>query len=106
MSRPWLLPFPFLIVLTAGCTRPVAPALQPGDVVRPEIAVAPSEPWPAGGKANVGVLLRVVRAGGESRHLMDEEVDLERMVMSARFTFLDGERVVGEPREVPLVHDC
>jgi hypothetical protein len=104
VMRPWFLPLP-LVVLALGCAKPDAPALQPGDVVRPEIAVAPEAPWPGEGKANVGVLLRVVRAGGETHYLMDEEVDLGRMVMSARFTFLDGERVVQE-QEVPLVHDC
>jgi hypothetical protein len=93
-------------VLAAGCTRPVTPALQPGDVVRPEIAVAPAAPWPAGSKATIGVLLRVERPGGTSRYLMDEDVDVERAEMAVRVTFLDGERVVGEPREVPLVKDC
>jgi hypothetical protein len=106
MSRPWLLSLPLLLALTAGCTRPVAPVLQPGDVVRPEVSFAPNAPWPAGGEVAVGVLLRVERPGGKTHYLMDEDVDVERAEMAVRVTFLDGERVVEAPRQVPLVKDC
>lgn len=104
--RRLLLPALLAALAACGCAKPDAPALQPGDVVRPEVSFAPKEPWPAGGKAIVGVLVRVERPGDEPHYLMDEDVDIERAVMGARVTFFDGELVLGEPRDVTLVHDC
>ena len=54
----------------------------------------------------IGMLARVERLGGEAQYLKDEDVPLERTVMRARVTFLDGERWMGDPLEVLLVHDC
>lgn len=104
--RGWFLAIPLLAFLALGCARPDVPALQPGDVVRPEVSFAPKTPWPADARVNIGVLARVERPGGEGHYLKDEDVLLEQVVMSARLTFFDGERVLGEPVEVPLVHDC
>jgi hypothetical protein len=75
-------------------------------VVRPEVSFAPKEPWPAEAKVTIGMLLRVERPGGKTHYLNDEDVAIELAVMGARVTFLDGERPLGEPREVPLIHDC
>ncbi len=95
------------ILLAAGCTRPAAdPALRAGDVVRPEIAFAPKEPWPAGAEVTLGMLMQVDRAGGETRHLRDEEVNPDQAVMRGRVTFLTGDSPLGDPLEVPFVRDC
>ncbi|HVK07598.1 MAG TPA: hypothetical protein VM597_02360, partial [Gemmataceae bacterium] len=67
---------------------------------------APREPWAAGAKVTVGILLRVERAGAAARYVRDEEVAPERAAMRARVTFLDGDRLLGEPLEVPFVRDC
>lgn len=104
--RWWLLPVSFVVLFAIGCSRPDAPAFQLGDVARPDISVAPREPWHAGDEVAIGVRVMVERPGGESHFLNDEDVAVERAVMSARFTFLDGERALGDPIEVPLVHDC
>lgn len=100
----WLLPS--LILFAVGCGRPAAPALRPGDVVRPEIAVAPRAPWKAGDVIAVGFLARSERPDGTRRYLTDDDVPMDRAAMTARVTFLDGERTVAEPHEVPFVHDC
>jgi hypothetical protein len=108
MSR-WFPPVALAVVLLApGCSRPAAPdpVLQPGDVVRPEVSFAPREPWPSGASVTIGVLLLVERGGGEARYLRDQEVDPEQAVVRARVTFLDGDRPLGDPVEVPFVRDC
>lgn len=106
--RQWLLPIPLVVLLASGCAGPAEPVLQlqPGDVVRPEVSFAPRDPWPTGARVSLGVLLRVERPGGVSHYLMDDDVPLEQADMTARVTFLDGDRVLGDPLEVPLVHDC
>jgi len=104
--RPWFLPFLGLALLAFGCGRPATPALRPGDIVRPEVSFAPKAPWSTGAKVTIGVLARVERPGGEGHYLKDEDVPLDQAVMSARLMFLNGEQLVGEPLEVPLVHDC
>lgn len=106
MPRPWPLLAPCVTLLAIGCARPVTPALQPGDVVRPEVAFAPRGPWPAGSKVTMGVLVRVERPGGEARYLRDDEVGADEEVIVGRVTFLDGERPLGEPFEVPFARDC
>jgi hypothetical protein len=100
------LPLMLSALLMVGCSRPEAPPLQPGDVVRPELAFAPDSPWPADAKVAVGMLVRVERAGSESRYLYDKEINLEQVVMAGRVTFFNGEQVMGEPHELPFVHDC
>lgn len=104
--RVWFLAVPLFALLAIGCARPDVPALQSGDVVRPEVSFAPKVPWPADARVSIGVLARVERPGGEGHYLKDEDVPLEQAVMSVRLTFFDGERVLGDPLEVPLVHDC
>lgn len=106
MLRPWSLFIPCVVLLVFGCARPSAPALQPGDVVWPEISVAPNPPWTTGDQIAIGMLVRVERPGGGSNYLKDEDVAVERVVMGARVSFLDGERLLGDPHEVSLVHDC
>jgi hypothetical protein len=99
--------FACIILLVAGCTRPAAdPALRAGDVVRPEIAFAPKEPWPAGADVTLGMLLLVDRAGSETRYLRDEEVNPDQAVMRGRVTFLKGDSQLGDPLEVSFVRDC
>jgi hypothetical protein len=96
-----------LLLLSAGCGQHSAPALQPGDVVRPRIALAPEAFWPAGAKATVGMLLEVHRPGrGEVTFLGDKEVPAERAVMRARVTFLRSNSAPSEPLDVPFVRDC
>ena len=104
--RRWFLPVPLVVLLAVGCSQPAAPVLATGDVVRPEIAIAPRPPWHAGTRATIGVLVRVERPGGEARYLRDEEVAPDRAVMTARVTFLDGDRPLCDPLDVPLVRDC
>lgn len=104
--RRWSVVVPLTVLTAAGCDRPAAPAIRPGDVVRPEVAFAPRGPWPAGAKVTVGMLVRVERPGGETHYLRDDEVDPDRAVMTARVTFLGGGRPLGEPLEVPFVRDC
>jgi hypothetical protein len=94
------------VVFVIGCSQTAAPVLQPGDVVRPEVSFAPQSPWTEGASVAVGVLMRVERSGRDNVYLKDADVPLERTVMRARVTFLDGERLVEEPRDVSLVHDC
>ena len=67
---------------------------------------SPDAPWPAGAGVTLSMLVRVERPGGETRHLRDEEVDPDRVVMSGRVTFLDGDTPLGDPLAVPFVHDC
>ena len=52
------------------------------------------------------MLVRVERPGVEARYLRDEEVAVEQAVIRARVTFLDGDRSLGDPLEVPFVRDC
>ena len=104
--RRWFLPVPVVVLLVSGCTRPAAPVLQPGDVVRPEIAFAPKDPWPTGAEVAIGMLVQVERPGGETHYLRDTEVAADQAVMLARVTFLDGDRPLGDPLEVPFVRDC
>lgn len=104
--RRWFLSVPLVALLAPGCSRPAAPAPRPGDIVRPEIAFAPQGPWPAGAKVALGMLLLVNRGGEPTRYVRDEEVNPERAVMRARVTFLDGDRPLGDPLELPFVRDC
>lgn len=104
--RRSILTIPLAVLIVSGCARPVPPVLQSGDIVRPEVSFAPDAPWPAGAKVAIGMLARVERPGFETHYLKDEDVPLERAVMSARVTFLDGERLLGDPLVIPLVHDC
>jgi hypothetical protein len=97
---------PCLTLLAFGCAGPAASPFRPGDTVRPEISFAPEAPWPAGAKVAVGVLVRVERPGGEGHYLHDNDVSLEQAVMSGRLTFFSGEQMMGEPHELPFVHDC
>jgi hypothetical protein len=102
----WLLPIVLVVLLASGCSRSGGSVLRPGDVVRPEVAFAPRAPWPAGARAVLGLLLLVERPGVEARYLRDEEVNLDQAVLLARVTFLNGERLLGNPLEVPFVRDC
>jgi hypothetical protein len=96
-----------ILILFAGCGQPAAPALLPGDVVRPQIAYAPKAPWSAGAKVALGLLLEVHRPGrDETAFLGDGDVRPEQAVMRARLTFLNGDESVGEPLELPFVKDC
>jgi hypothetical protein len=98
-----------LVVALSSCSRPVAPdrpVLGPGDVVRPEIAYAPKEPWSVGAEVALGMLFRVDRSGNETRYLRDDEVNPDQAVMLGRVTFLNGVNPVGDPLEVPFVRDC
>jgi hypothetical protein len=52
------------------------------------------------------MLIKVDRSGSEARYLRDDEVIPDQAVMRARVTFLDGDRPLGEPLEVPFVRDC
>jgi len=52
------------------------------------------------------MLIKLERARGGWNYLADADVVLEHVTMTARITFLAGERIVGEPLEVPFVHDC
>jgi hypothetical protein len=100
---------PFVALLAVGCSRPDAdgpPALQPGDVVLPELAFAPEGPWAAGDGVAVGMLVKGARPSGEGYYLRDKDVDLDKAVMGGRVTFFDGDKQVGEPHELPFVHDC
>jgi len=108
MPLRWSLFAPMAALLALGCSRPPADraALEPGDEVRPEVSFAPDAPWPAEARVSIGVLLRVERPGGESHHLRDADVPLEQVKMSARVTYLDGDRPLRNPDDVPLVHDC
>lgn len=100
----WL--FPTLVLVALGCGRPAAPELRSGDVVRPDIAVAPNAPWKAGDVIAVSFLARIDRPDGTTFYVKDEDVALDRTAMTARVTFLNGDRPVAEPHEVPFVHDC
>jgi hypothetical protein len=104
--RRRFLPVPLLVLLALGCARPAAPVLRPGDVVRPEIAFAPRDPWPTGAEVAIGMLVQVDRPGGGSHYLRDNEVAPDQAVMRARVTFLDGDLPLGNPLEVPFVRDC
>jgi hypothetical protein len=96
-----------VLLLCVGCRQPPAPALQPEDVVRPQVALAPGAFWPEGAKATVGALLEVRRPGREGvTFLEDNDVPLGAAVMRCKVTFLKGDAAVGEPLEVPFVHDC
>jgi len=106
MSRYWCLVTPMLALIAVGCSRPATSVLLPGDIVRPEISIAPSAPWPAGAAFSIGLLVRVERPGGEAHDLMDEDVPAEKATMMVKVTFLEGDRMIGVPLEVPLVRDC
>jgi len=98
-----------LLALSAGCGQPAPPPppLQPGDVVRPQIALAPEGRWPVGARVAIGMLLEVHRPGRrEVSFLLDKEVAAELAVMRARVTFLKGNSALGKPLEVPFVRDC
>ncbi len=95
----------FLLFLSVGCERQPA-VLRPGDEVRPEIALAPEAPWPAGTSAAIGMLLQVHRPGCEVTYLADKDVPPALATMRARVTFFQGDAVLGEPIEVPFVRDC
>jgi hypothetical protein len=104
--RRWFLPLPLVVLLGSGCARPAAPALRPGDVVRPEIAFAPRDPWPPGAAVALGMLVKVHRPGGEARYLGDKDVSPEKAAMRATVTFLDGDLQLGDPLAVSFVRDC
>lgn len=104
--RRWFLLIPVVVLLGSGCAQPEAPVLQPGDVIRPEIAFAPKAPWPPEAKVALGMLIKVHRPGSEARYLGDKDVTPEQAVLRARVTFLDGDSQLGEPLEVLFVHDC
>jgi hypothetical protein len=103
--RWWHFLLPLLVLLGSGCARSVGPLLQPGDVVRPELALAPTSPWRSGVVLAIGMLVKVDRPGNEERYLEDREVS-QQADMSARLTFLDGDLQLGDPLEVPFVRDC
>lgn len=107
MPLRWSLTVALSVLFALGCAGPPpAPSLQPGDVVRPEVSFAPLAPWPEGAKVAIGVLLRVERPNCAPHYLKDEDVNVEQAVVQARVTFLDGDRSLGDPLEVPFVHDC
>lgn len=107
--RLWLASVPLVALFEVGCVRQAPPraALQPGDVVRPEISVAPEQPWHTGDRIAVGVLLQGERPNGERYYVKDADVTLEQMDMKARITFSTNDQTSPEqPLDVPLVHDC
>jgi hypothetical protein len=93
------------VQLGSGCAPSNRPALQPGDVVRPEIAFAPPAPWKPGAAVTIGMLIRIDRPESESRYLADAEVR-ETPDMRFRVAFFDGERPLGDPVELPFIRDC
>jgi hypothetical protein len=100
-SPLWLL----TALALSGCGKPAA--LQRGDVVRPQLALAPDAPWPAGCKAAIGILVEVHRPGRPGvGFLREEDVPPEGAVMRAKVTFLAGDVPLAEPLEVPFVRDC
>lgn len=103
--RWWILSPTLLVLLGGGCARSFGPALMPGDIVRPEIAFAPQEPWPSGAAVAIGMLIRIERKGSEGRYLDDTEVR-ELPEMQSRVTFFDGDRTLGDPMVLPFVRDC
>ncbi|MFO0880845.1 MAG: hypothetical protein U0840_26240 [Gemmataceae bacterium] len=98
------------LLLILGCANRGAvsePALQAGDVVVPELAVAPEDAWEAGAEVVVTMLLKVQRAGrAELSYLHDEDVPAAQARMIARLSFLDSDGRKLAPIEVPLVKDC
>lgn len=94
-----------VVLFEMGCSRSGSPILQPGDFVRPEIAFAPAAPWRAGASVVFGMLVKVDRPGAPSRYLQDSEVR-DSPAMQLRITFLDGERQLGDPLELPFIRDC
>lgn len=98
---------PLILLLFAGCGSPSAPALLPGDEVRPQIAYAPEAPWVARAKVALGMLLEVHRPGrDEVAFLADGDVNPEEADMQARVTFFSGDETLGEPLALPFVKDC
>lgn len=107
--RHRLSPISLLIGLFAiGCTPPAAttPALQPNDVVRPEVSFAPAEPWKVGDRVTVGVLLQGERPDGTGYYILDQDVDIERVTVNCRLTFANDDKPVGDVIDVTMEHDC
>jgi hypothetical protein len=97
----------FCIVLAAsGCTRPAASGFRDGDRCVSELQYAPAEPWTAGTKVTLGMLLKLERSSGEVAYVMDTDIVPEKATMSATITYWDGLRRMGQPLEVPFVRDC
>ncbi len=97
-----------LVILSlSGCGRPPVPALQPGDTVVPEVALAIETHRSEGTTVAIGLLLQVERPGrSEMVYLRDGEVPVEQALMRARITFLKEDTPLGDPLEAPFVHDC
>jgi len=95
-----------IAMLACGCAPKAATGLQPGDVCQPEILFAPDGPWNAGTNVSIGMLIKLERTRGGWNYLADADVVLAYVTMTARITFLADGRIVGEPLEVPFVHDC
>lgn len=96
-----------ILPLFAGCGQS-PPALQAGDEVRPEVALAPKTPWPVGTRVAIGMLLHVHRPGRQQfAYLGDRDVDPAMAHMLARITFLNGDSLpLDEPLQIPFVRDC
>lgn len=95
-----------LLTILAGCGR-IPPVLQPGDEVRPEIAVAPEDFWTPGEDAVIGMLLQVHRPGRANvAYLADPDVSPTVATMRARITFFRDGVPLPNPLEVPFIKDC
>lgn len=102
-KKPWIVAL--VLAGLAGCGKP--DTLQPGDVLRPQLALAPEPPWPAGGMATLGMLVQVERPGRTGTlYLREEQVPAHGVTMRARVTYFAGDAAVGRPLEVPFVRDC
>ena len=107
MIRRMAATLPCVVLLVFGCSPPVnSPVLQPGDVGRPEVVFAPNAPWSEGVEVCIGMLARIDRPSGSRYYLLDKDISLERVEMSGRLTFFRDEQLIGEPHELPFVHDC
>ena len=93
-------------MLACGCTQQGPSGLQPGDVCQPEILFAPDGPWTAGTKVSIGMLIKLERTRHGSNYLADADVVLDKVTMNACITFFAGDNMLGEPLEVPFIHDC
>ena len=104
--RLWSLIACCIVLFALGCAKPDVTRFQPGDVCQPEIQYAPDTPWAVGSKVAIGMLIKLEKPSGKSDYIADTMIVPEQATISARVTFFDGDRVLGEPLEVPFVRDC
>jgi hypothetical protein len=95
-----------IVMLACGCRQQTSTGFQPSDVCQPEIQYAPDAPWAVGSNVAIGMLIKLEKPSGKSDYIADTMIVPEQATMSARVTFFDGDRVLGESLEVPFVRDC